>query len=117
MDHASALLACLDAIGVDFDSVVRAHRTEMDVEEISPPDSPLDTGEPASDASSIDKQLATLQTYLKHLPYECESQEEMQEKLEYIVGMIAICARAKSWLLLTTWDGALQWCVDRGLLL
>lgn len=52
-----------------------------------------------------------LQTYLDSLPYECESVEDMQAHLEYIVGKITTCAKSKNWLVLTTWDGALQWSV------
>ena len=61
--------------------------------------------------NTIEKQRATLQTYLNSLPYECESEEEMNQALEFIVGRIAICAEAKSWLVLTTWDTILQWFV------
>ena len=36
---------------------------------------------------------------------------KMQAHLEYIVGKIAVCVKSKNWLVLTTWDGALQWYV------
>ena len=58
----------------------------------------------------LQKQRASLQIYLDSVPYECETLEEMEEKLKQIVGKIMICAHAKNWLLLTTWDGMLQWC-------
>ena len=61
--------------------------------------------------SAFEKQRASLQIYLDSVPYECETIEEMQAKLEVIVGKIMICAEAKNWLLLTTWDGMLQWYV------
>jgi proteasome activator subunit 4 len=61
--------------------------------------------------SAFEKQRASLQIYLDSVPYECETIEEMQAKLEDIVGKIMICAEAKNWLLLTTWDGMLQWYV------
>jgi proteasome activator subunit 4 len=61
------------------------------------------------DLSAFDKQRASLQTYLDSLPYQCESLDDMQAKLEHIVGMIYICAKAKNWLVLSTWDGLLQW--------
>lgn len=48
------------------------------------------------------------QTYVNSLPYQCESYEEMQAKLEEIVGKIYICAKSRNWLQLTTWDGVLQ---------
>ncbi|KAI0094551.1 ARM repeat-containing protein [Irpex rosettiformis] len=66
-------------------------------------DSPIE-----SDDSSAEKSDAILQTYLDSLPYECESVNDMKAKLEYIVGKIAMCAKSRNWLVLTTWDGALQ---------
>lgn len=83
----------------------------MDIEEdISIPGSPIfeSDGLP-SDQLALKKQRATLKTYLDSIPYECESEQVMHEKLEDIVGMIAICTKTKNWLLLSTWDGALQW--------
>jgi len=79
--------------------------TVMDDEEISAIDSPDDI----ADTSAFDKQRASLQTYLNSLPYECETIEDMQARLEEIVEKIYICARAKNWLVLSTWDGMLQW--------
>ena len=38
------------------------------------------------DQTTLDKQRASLQTYIDSVPYECETIEEMQEKLEEIVG-------------------------------
>jgi proteasome activator subunit 4 len=64
-----------------------------------------------SDRSAYEKQKATLQTYLDSLPYECESIDVMQAKLEYIVGKLIVCAKSKNWLVLTTWDAILQWYV------
>lgn len=61
-----------------------------------------------SDRSAYEKQKATLQTYLDSLPYECESIDVMQAKLEYIVGKLIVCAKSKNWLVLTTWDAILQ---------
>ncbi|GJE87739.1 proteasome-substrate-size regulator, mid region domain-containing protein [Phanerochaete sordida] len=87
----------------------------MDEDEMSVPDSPLESGEMSPRASATDdRQRATLQSYLDSLPYECEPVEDMQAKLEYIVGKIAVCAKSKNWLVLTTWDGALQcWLLMR----
>lgn len=59
--------------------------------------------------SAHERQLASLRTFVNSVPYECESLEEMQVKLEDIVGKIMICAEAKHWLALSTWDGVLQW--------
>lgn len=82
----------------------------MDDDEMSVPDSPLESGEMSPrQTATVDRQRATLQSYLDSLPYECESVEDMQGQLEYIVGKIAVCAKSKNWLVLTTWDGALQW--------
>jgi proteasome activator subunit 4 len=64
----------------------------------------------STEQSEFDRQRASLQTYLDSLPYDCESPEEMQESLEDIVQKIYICAKSKNWLVLTTWDGMLQWC-------
>lgn len=99
------------ALGIDIASLVGTKADDMDLDDVSAPDSPLEAGEPSPELSSMEKQTATLRTYLNHLPYECESVDEMQQQLEHIVGMITICATSKSWLILTTWDGVLQWSV------
>lgn len=86
--------------------------TVMDEEDMSVPDSPLESGSMSPrQGATTDKQRATLQSYLDALPYKCETVEEMQANLEYIVGKIVVCAKSKNWLVLTTWDGALQWYV------
>jgi len=77
----------------------------MEEDGISLADSPSES----TDFSVFDKQRASLQTYLDSLPYQCESIDEMQKKLEHIVRMIYICAKAKDWPVLSTWDGMLQW--------
>jgi proteasome activator subunit 4 len=59
--------------------------------------------------TAYEKQLSVLDTYLKSLPYECETPEQMQRALEEIVAKICIAAKAKNWLVLSTWDGMLQW--------
>lgn len=84
----------------------------MEDEGISMPDSPmLDSGIVSPGQSVFEKEKAALQTYLDSIPYECESMEEMQTKLDFIVGKISICVETKNWLVLTTWDGMLQWFV------
>lgn len=65
----------------------------------------------AAEMSAYDKQRASLQTYLDSLPYECESVEDMQARLEFIVEKIYICGKTQNWLVLSTWDGMLQWYV------
>jgi proteasome activator subunit 4 len=57
----------------------------------------------------MEKQVASLKTYIDALPYKCELVDEMQAKLEAIVGKIVICAKSKNWAVLSTWDGVLQW--------
>lgn len=79
----------------------------MDDDEVSI----FDTPDGAPELSDIEKQRASLQSYLDALPYECESVENMQERLENIIGKMYICAKAKNWLLLSTWDGMLQWYI------
>lgn len=79
-------------------------------EDISTPGSPvLESDALSPDQLALEKQRATLKTYLNSVPYECESEQVMLGKLEDIVGKIAICVETKNWLLLSTWDGALQW--------
>jgi hypothetical protein len=84
--------------------------TKADMDEdgaMSVLDSPFESDDSSNVAT--DKSLAVLQSYLDSLPYECETVEDMHSKLEYIVGKIVICAKSRNWLVLTTWDGALQW--------
>ena len=81
----------------------------MEDDEISVADSMGEIG----DLSAYDKQRTSLQTYLNALPYECETVEDMQTRLEKIAEKIYICASSKNWLVLSTWDGMLQWYVLR----
>ena len=80
----------------------------MDDDNISDIDSPGELIE----QSAMENQRASLKTYLDSLPYECETVEEMQARLEEIVQKIYICARTKNWLVLSTWDGMLQWYIS-----
>ena len=99
--------SALDFSQLDLSSFAAIH-LGMDDDDVSVPDSPSsESGTLSPDA--LERQRASLQSYLNQLPYECESPEEMQAKLEYIVGRICICAETKNWLVLTTWDGMLQW--------
>ncbi|KAI0823074.1 ARM repeat-containing protein [Trametes gibbosa] len=75
----------------------------MDDDDVSVPDSPSSESGTLS-PGSLEKQRASLQSYLNALPYQCESPEEMNARLEYIVGRISVCAETKNWLVLTTWD-------------
>ncbi|KZW02117.1 ARM repeat-containing protein [Exidia glandulosa HHB12029] len=62
-----------------------------------------------------DNQLrASLKTYLDSLPYDAESPAEMDAKLDEIVQKLAVCAHARDWNSLTTWDSLLQcWLLMR----
>ena len=83
---------------------------EMDEDDIDAFESPTEElGPLAPDQSSYDKQKANLAVYLDALPYECESLQAMQGKLEYIIARLIICAESKNWTVLTTWDAMLQW--------
>lgn len=84
----------------------------MEEEEISTaPDSPtIENPDLSREQATIVKQRASLQTYLSSLPYNAESEEDMQARLEFVLGRMIICAEAKNWLVLATWDGVLQWC-------
>ena len=70
----------------------------------------IENADLSREEATIVKQRASLQTYLSSLPYNAESEEDMQARLEFILGRIIICAEAKNWLVLATWDGVLQWC-------
>lgn len=106
MDFESLLKAASEALGIDlsFPQVGPSYPTMED------DDFPTSLDDQAG-LSDMDKQRATLQTYLNALPYECESVEYMQTRLEEIVGKIFVSAKAQNWLVLTTWDGMLQWYV------
>jgi proteasome activator subunit 4 len=91
----------------------RAHDSIMDdSDDMSGADTPvLDEGAEAT----FDGQAAVLQSYLDALPYACESVAEMEAELARIVGRICVCAEARNWLVLSTWDGLLQWYVPPAL--
>lgn len=69
----------------------------------------IDTPGETTDAAAYEKQIASLHTYLNALPYNCESVEDMQDRLEDIMEKVYVCAKTKNWTVLTTWDGMLQW--------
>jgi len=98
--------------GIDLkEHISRSHDISHDEMSILEPPTPGEDDNFSPEQSAFEKQRASLQIYLDSVPYECETIEEMQAKLEDIVGKIMICAEAKNWLLLTTWDGMLQWYV------
>ena len=93
----------------------------MEEEEVSTAsDSPaIESTDLPREQAAMEKQRASLKTYLSSLPYNAESEEDMHARLEFILGRIAICAEAKNWLVLATWDGVLQWyaCATRRMLI
>jgi proteasome activator subunit 4 len=101
------------AAGIDLQDYADSEDSEIQLA-MSDDDDDVSLAAKEDDSSlSLDeKQRASLQIYLNSVPYECETLEEMQAKLEHMVGKIMICAHAKNWLLLTTWDGLLQWRVS-----
>lgn len=90
-------------------SDIRIAFSIMDPDDVSVTDSPIAE---TAEEDDYEKQVAALQSYLNSVPYECETIDEMRAKLEYIVGRILVCAEAKNWLVLSTWDGLLQWRVQ-----
>ena len=84
----------------------------MEEEDISTaPDSPaMENADLSREETAMEKQRASLKTYISSLPYDAESEEDMHARLEFILARITICAEAKNWLVLATWDGVLQWC-------
>jgi len=106
-------------VSQSFDSSSESEEYPRDLQTLAMEEEDLSTG-PASpvieradlsrEQSAIEKQRASLQTYLSSLPYNAESEKDMQARLEFILGRIIICAEAKNWLVLATWDGVLQWC-------
>lgn len=63
-------------------------------ESVTPSD--LDTPNIAG-LSEEAKDLKILDSYLKSLPYGCESTAEMQEKLRIIVEKLYVCVQTNSW--------------------
>lgn len=110
MDASFDISQSLDPSSVSYLDVLNSF--VMEEEEISTtPESPtIEIPDLSREQAAIVKQRASLQTYLSSLPYNAESEEDMQARLEFILGRIIICAEAKNWLVLATWDGVLQWC-------
>jgi hypothetical protein len=80
----------------------------MDDSDIGITDTPAESGVMTPE-TDMERQVASLKTYLDAMPYNCESVDEMQGKLEATIGKIAICARSRNWPVLSAWDGLLQW--------
>ena len=87
-----------------------AHRlNRMEDDDFSGLETPIETDSPAVAQGQMEKQLDSLKTYLDSLPYECESPQVMQTKLEFIVGKIDVCVRSKNWSLVPNWSHLLHW--------
>ena len=95
-------------LSYDTAFVRRAIQFIMDNDEIDIIDT-LAESEILTPESDMEKQVASLKLYTSALPYECESLDEMQARLETIVGNIAICIKSTNWFVLSTWDSVLQW--------
>jgi proteasome activator subunit 4 len=107
MEAITQALASL-ASGLLFDSPNQVYSAELDMED---DDASILGSQDEDEQSWLDGKRESLQTYLDSVPYKCESFEEMQDKLEFIVSRLYIAAKAKNWQLVTTWDGLLQWYV------
>ncbi|KAF8328806.1 uncharacterized protein EI90DRAFT_3063646 [Cantharellus anzutake] len=60
------------------------------------------------------KQAKSLEIYLKSLPYECESTEDMLSTLNCIVQNLVLTARTANWSVNVGWDETLQyWLIMR----
>lgn len=48
--------------------------------------------------SAEERERSSLQSYIDSIPYECETIEEMDEKLRKIVADIYLCVKTGDWL-------------------
>jgi proteasome activator subunit 4 len=72
--------------------------------------SPSETPTPILGESDLDRDADTrLASYLNSVPYKCESNDDMQQKLQFVVGRIVLCAQSRDWRSLSTWIGVFQW--------
>jgi proteasome activator subunit 4 len=97
----------LEAYNYSLDSLTMEEEEDVSTAPDSPAIASVDL---SREEAAMEKQRAALQTYISSLPYNAESEEDMRERLEFILGRIIICVEAKNWLVLATWDGVLQWC-------
>jgi hypothetical protein len=84
---------------------------KMDDDDFSGLETPPDIDSPSAAQGQMEKQLESLKSYLDASPYECEAPEEMQTKLELIIGKMDVCVRSKNWSLLPNWSHLLHWYV------
>ena len=94
-------------------SLLGQRLTKMEDDDFSGLETPAEIDSPTVAQGQMEKQLESLKIYLDSLPYECESPEEMQTKLEFIVGKIDVCVRSKNWSLVPNWSQLLHWYVTQ----
>ena len=96
---------------LDLHTLLGSQSSSLNVDDIMEDDD-MSIPDSNDDQLLIGRQHAQLQRYLSSVPYQCESPEEMDEKLEVIIDKIGVCAETKDWLVLSSWNGALHWCVE-----
>lgn len=84
---------------------------KMEDDDFSGLETPQEADSSLAVQGQIEKQLESLKGYLDALPYECETPEEMQTKLEFIIGRIDLSVRSKNWSSVPSWAQLLHWCV------
>lgn len=104
--HSNLISDQLTSLGLSLQRLVR-----MDDDDFSGLDTPPEIDSSSAVQGQMERQLESLKTYLDALPYECEPPEEMQTKLEFIVGKMDACVRSKNWSLLPNWSHLLHWYV------
>jgi len=74
--------------------------------------SPSQAHTPLPGGPSLDREAEIrLASYLSSVPYKCEDNDVMQQKLHFLVGRIILCAQSRDWKSLSTWIGVFQWSV------
>jgi len=56
-----------------------------------------------------DYEAKSLETYLSSVPYPCESNEVIQEKLKWVVGRLVTALKSRDWMSVNVYDHLLQW--------
>ena len=100
------ILDCIASLGFSPPQLGKMHNDDF-----SGLETPQEIHSSTAAQGQMEKQLESLKSYLDALPYECEPPEEMQTKLEFIVGRMDVCVRSKNWSLLPNWSQLLHWCV------
>ncbi|ETW87560.1 hypothetical protein HETIRDRAFT_469691 [Heterobasidion irregulare TC 32-1] len=98
---------------LDLHTLLGSQSSSLNVDDIMEDDD-MSIPDSSDDQLLIGRQHTQLQRYLSSVPYQCESPEEMDEKLQVIIGKIGVCAETKNWLVLSSWNGALHcWLLMR----